>query len=355
MLAAADEVVPDDAGVVGGEDERRIVGRWRVMLPQLPEIDMRAADRVDFSEVAGGEGPRGGERVERVAPGDDAAEVPAREVLPQEEEAVAEVVVRLARIPLRQRPAPDVVDLACGLDADAPPRPPQPPAEVDLFHVHHEPLVQQPDVVERGATEEEGRARRPENVAGVVVLPRIALDGVEDPAARERVGVAVEEAAARPGVLEPAAVGVLQQLRLHGGDVGLRFHRFDERRQPARRHLDVVVEQADVVARRVRDRLVVAPAEQPVLRVPHHVHGGERRGDPFGRAVRRRVVREDDLEVGVVRGDDGREALPEERQRVPTHDDDGDAGERHGANAAGAGNLRDSRPPCGGERGRPTG
>src|SRR5690606_36538273 len=146
-----------------------------VVAAELPEVEVGAADGVRLGEVAGGEGARGGGRVERVAPGDDAAEVPPREVLPEQQEAVAEVEVRLARVALRERAAAEVVGLARGLDADAPARALQPPAQVDLLHVHHEALVEQADLVEGGAAEEEGGAGGPEDVARVVVLPLVAF------------------------------------------------------------------------------------------------------------------------------------------------------------------------------------
>ena len=160
--------------------------------------------------------------------------------------------------------------------------------------------------------------------------PVSGLERVEEAAARERDAVAVEEAARGAGVLEARPVAVLEQLGLRGDDARVVEGRH-ERTEPARRHLDVVVEEDDDRARRVRDGRVVAACEQEVLGVPRDDDVGMRRREPLGRAVGRCVVRDDDFEVAVVRRDDGRQEALEQSASVPGDEDDRDAGHGEGA------------------------
>ena len=86
----------------------------------------------------------------------------------------------------------DVDRGAAGLVGDPPPEATQAPTEVDVLHVHEVPLVPAPDRVDRGAAQEDQRARHPVDVARRVPV------GVE-------LAVPTGEAVARPRSVRAAA------------------------------------------------------------------------------------------------------------------------------------------------------
>jgi hypothetical protein len=202
---------------------------------------------------------------------------------------------------LRQRRAADVVDGTGRLHPYAVALPVQSPAQVDLFHVHLEPLVEPADGFEGRAPEAEGRPGGPEDVARIVVLPAVAFHRVDDTAAGKGVAEAVEEAPRGAGVLEPIAVVVLQEFRLHGAHVRIPLHHVDERAEPSRRDLHVVVQQHNVLACGVRNGRIVAARKQPVFGMAHDLHRWKLGGHPRRRSVRGPIVRQHNFKVRIVR------------------------------------------------------
>ena len=129
---------------------------------------------------------------------------------------------------------------APGLVGDPPAEPAEAPAQVDVLHVHEVALVPAPDRVDRGAAEEQHRARDPVDVAGpapvdveLTVPTGEAVRGAHD--AEQRVTDRVDRRRRRAradGYCEPS--GLLQR-RPDGGEVGLGVEARQHRGRGARR------------------------------------------------------------------------------------------------------------------------
>ena len=246
-----------------------------------------------------------------------------RKIFVQHQQVIPERQIGFANAASLQRAAPDMIDFAGGLYADPVPGSLESPAQVYLFHMHAEALVQQPHLVQGGSAEQEGRPRPPENIPGFVVLSSVLFQPEKNAPAGKGVSQPIHEPARRAGVFEPGAVLVLQYLGLRGGYVVVGFHFVHERVEPVGRHGDVVIQQQRVFSRSMRNSLVIAPAKQGVFRIAHDPYGGETLPDPFGGTIVRSIVGQHDFQIFVSGGRNGRETLLQERQCVPGNDDNG--------------------------------
>ena len=199
----------------------------------------------------------------------------------------------------------------------------QTPAEVDLLVMGEEAAVETATVPVVAGTDHEGGTRGPEHVGGVVVLPVVLLDGVEEATATEGVAVAVEVSPTRPRILERHLIIYREELGLTGGHIVVGVHELQERRQPVGRHLDVAVEQQVVLGIDLAQRLVVTLGKAPVLAEHDERHLGELRVHQLQRVVGRRIVGHDDggLVARVLnhRG----QVLPQHRRSIPVEYDYG--------------------------------
>jgi hypothetical protein len=174
-----------------------------------------------------------------------------------------------------------------------------------------------------GHAHEEAGSRRPKDVNCGVVLPLVALDGVEDAAAAEGVAVSVDESARSAGVLEAVAAAVGAYLRLQGCRIGVRLGIGDERLEPARRHLNVRIEQDGVFGRNLLECAIIASGKPGIVGHRNDAHGGEFRAKHGERLIGRAVV--GDHHFGQCRrrvGYDGGEELAEQGGAVPVEDYD---------------------------------
>src|SRR5690625_5517358 len=116
----------------------------------------------------------------------------------------------------------------------------QAPGQIDLLHMHEELFIESAGLIPRRSPDGHCSTRCPEDVARVVVLARIDFDVEENPTSRKRISEPVDKPARRTRILEPAAVIVLKQLRLYGGDFRI-LECTNERLQPTGRHLNVSI------------------------------------------------------------------------------------------------------------------
>ena len=119
----------------------------------------------------------------------------------------------------------DVDDLAPGFVGDPPAEAAEPPAQVDVLHVHEVALVPAADRVDRGAAQEQHRPRQPVDVAGPVPVDvELAVPAGEAVPrahpAEQRVPDGVEQGRVRAGRRVLRAVGVAQR-GPDRGEVGL--------------------------------------------------------------------------------------------------------------------------------------
>ena len=176
-----------------------------------------------------------------------------------------------------------VHDGAGGLVADPPAEATQPPAEVDVLHVHEVALVPSPDRVERGAPEPHRRARHPVDVARPVrVGVELAVPTGEAVARARHVRSSACPTASSPSRCAPRrrvlrAVGVAER-GPDRGEVGLGVEARQHRRRGARLHLEVGVARPRRPARVVARCRGSRPRAYPRLPARrHHAHVGERR------------------------------------------------------------------------------
>ena len=172
----------------------------------------------------------------------------------------------------------------------------------------------------------ERRPAHPENVAFIVVLPLVALDGTQDAPAAERIAQIIYVTARRPGILEPAAVGVGQQLGGSGRHAGIAFETLHQRREPPGRSLDVGIQQHIIIGFDLRQRPVVAFGKPIVAVELQHLDRREFAAQHLRRTVRRTVVGHDHADAPGSRRNDAREVAAQVRGTVPVEDDDFDGG-----------------------------
>ncbi len=193
--------------------------------------------------------------------------MPRAQILVEQQQIIAEVVVCLAIITLRKRGATDVEDLARRLRPDAPAVRLHAPAQIDLFHVHDKVLIEQPDLIQSLLPNRHRRTACPEYVSSVIVLMIVSFHLEKDAPACEGISKPVDETSGRTCILESVAVRILEQFRLNNADILLLVEHVYDRVQPLGRNLHVIVEEDDHVARGVRNGFIIPAAEGPVFRM----------------------------------------------------------------------------------------
>ena len=148
-------------------------------------------------------------------------------------------------------------------DYPAPPDP-QSPAEVDFLIVCEETAVQSASLPIILGTYHQSRPRGPHHVAGIVILPTIALHRLKDTSTTEGIAEPVDESPTRPRIFETVLVNDRKQLRLTGRHLGMSIQILDQGRQPVMRHLDIRVQQHKVFRLNLSQRLVVAIGKSPI-------------------------------------------------------------------------------------------
>ena len=157
------------------------------------------------------------------------------------------------------------------------------------------------------------------------VLPPILLEGGEESPSAEGVAQPIHVASECAGVLKTLRLALPTDRRLDGDHLGVAVEEGDQRLQPALRHEDVVIEEADVVVPLQLDDGSIVPRSKAEVAPERKRH-------------RLRVVPLQDLE-GVVRAavvcldhvcqlrvgmlEQGREVVWDQRGAVPVEYDDG--------------------------------
>ena len=199
-----------------------------------------------------------------------------------------------------------------------------PPAEVDFLHVREKAVVEAAQRLPHAAPDHQAGPRGPENIHGLVVLPRIALDLAQDAAAAERITETVDHAARRTGVFEQVALVPGMELGSAGAAVRMAVHPFHERPEPVRGDFDIGVDEHVILGLHLRQSAVVTACKAVIPVEEKGPDRRETRGEQRTRAVRGGIVRDDDFRVHPFGGGkQPREELREKVLRVPVQDDDG--------------------------------
>jgi hypothetical protein len=125
----------------------------------------------------------------------------------------------------------------------------QPPAKVYLFHVKEKGVVKSPYLQIGRFSHNECGPCGPETLSGVVVLSRIRFENIEDTPARERITVAVHEAATGPRIFKALPLFQPAELGLTGGQSCVGCKELQGLVQPIRFNLDIEVQQYENLAR----------------------------------------------------------------------------------------------------------
>lgn len=168
----------------------------------------------------------------------------------------------------------------------------------------------------------ESRPAHPEDVAFVVILPRILLDRAQDAAPAEGVTQKVDEAARGAGIFELRAFEAGDQLGRDDRHVGIPVETLEKRFEPAGGGLDIGIQKDVVIGLDPFERTVVS-AGKTVVAV--HAQQRDRRELPAEqrhRTVRRSVVGHDDLHPVRSGSDDAWQETAQVVLAVPIQYDD---------------------------------
>ena len=114
-------------------------------------------------------------------------------------------------------------------------------------------------------TDHHAGTRSPEHFLLVIILPVVALHGLEDASPAERITELVEETAAGSRILKHILVVFRQELRLAGCHLGMAVHELDERSEPVMSHLHIAVQENIILCLYLLQRTVVALGKAEVL------------------------------------------------------------------------------------------
>ena len=226
---------------------------------------MRRAHSLELAPVALRQELQRRNPVEQQTPADDRVQARVRQILVKHAEVVAEVEACLEGRAVGQRAATHMVDHRAGAVAHRVAAVLGPPAEVNLLHVGEEVAVQTMQLAVDLSPHEHRRSRGPEDVALLVILPVVALQGGEDAAAAEGIAIVVDKTARTAGILERVLPVVHQHLGLGDGVVLVAFHHADDGLYPVRRTFHVAVQQHIVVGIHLGQGFVVALGKAIVL------------------------------------------------------------------------------------------
>lgn len=150
-----------------------------------------------------------------------------------------------------------------------------------------------PEILRPGSRKQR---RSPKNIAGIVVLPFVPFDTLQNTTSAERIPQVVDETARSSGILEPRRLDERQQLGRYGSHGPIPIERFDERFDPSGRRFDIRIEQNEIVRIEILQRPVITSGE-PVVTVQYDSpHSGKFAFEHAERIVRRTVVGHDDAD-----------------------------------------------------------
>lgn len=204
-----------------------------------------------------------------------AVETSVGQVLIEQEKVVAVVQKQLFGVVVGQGAAAHVIDNRLRDNGNAVTHVFQPPADVNLLHMGEEIVVEASRFGVEFAADEKARARGPENIAYVVVLAVVSLNGAENAAAAERIAVFVDESARCSGILKISPLVVGEKFGGAGRHIGVGIHIFGKRIEPALGNLDVGVQKHKVFSLNLFERFVVAARKAVVLVELQHFDSGE--------------------------------------------------------------------------------
>ena len=307
--------------------EGRLARGWRLPAPAQHAWQSEHARQLTAQPRPRRLAPPGAQRVPGDAPlgADDAPEVPADQraghVLGDDPDRVAAHVETGERAAAGR--AEVVIEARRGRKDGIPAQQPEPPCQVHVLQVHEEPLVEAAGLLPRRAAIHHPAAARAKDLRLGVVLTRVPFP--HPAVARDAVGA---HQIAR--VVQRVAAVEEQHLAGDRAGPGIRRRGLDQRGQPARLDLGVVVEHHQQLAAR-RPRTRVAPDGQAaVARQLDELDLGILFGDKGDGTVRGRVIHQDDFGVLARIGlrPQRVEAGRQKTQPVVVRDDD--AGERKG-------------------------
>ena len=105
-------------------------------------------------------------------------------------------------------------------------------------------------------------------IAGIVILPFVPFDTLQNTTSAERIPQVVDETARSSGILEPRRLDERQQLGRYGSHGPIPIERFDERFDPSGRRFDIRIEQNEIVRIEILQRPVITSGE-PVVTVQY--------------------------------------------------------------------------------------
>lgn len=120
-----------------------------------------------------------------------------------------------------------------------------------------------PEILRPGSRKQR---RSPKNIAGIVILPFVPFDTLQNTTSAERIPQVVDETARSSGILEPRRLDERQQLGRYGSHGPIPIERFDERFDPSGRRFDIRIEQNEIVRIEILQRPVITSGE-PVVTV----------------------------------------------------------------------------------------
>src|SRR5690606_37901552 len=145
------------------------------------------------------------------------------------------------------------------------------PAQVDLFHVRKDILIETAVGVKAFRPDHHAGTGSPEHRSFVIVLPVVLFHMIEHSAATERIAKAVDESAGGTGVLEEVPPAMRLYLWLYRGNVLVAVVQCPEGFQPPRRNLCVGIQQYIVVGLSVLKPPVVTAAKPKVFLQGNHL------------------------------------------------------------------------------------
>ena len=192
-----------------------------------------------------------------------------------------------------------------------------------ILHVREKVRIEAAGLAERLRSDQHAGPGRPEHLSFIVVLPRVLLRDLEDPATAEGIAVPIDETTRRTGMLELAGLLQRAHLRLAGRHARVLIEVGVQGVEPARRHLNIRVQQQEAVRLHLCQSRVITASEAKVPGKFDHAYRRMFPTQPTYGVIRARVIRYDDLRSRTVPDGGGQEPL-QPGTAVPVQYDDGD-------------------------------
>ena len=193
-----------------------------------------------------------------------------------------------------------MIDLAARHTHDTMPAGTQTPTEVNLFHVRKEASVKSTDCTIGSSAHKKRGACCPEDIARGIILVAVLFYGIEDTATTEGIAIAVNEPSRSTRIFKMCLTLEVKYLGLTGNDTLIGIKSCDKRFKPARRYLDIRIEQKDIIGSD-RFECLVVPVGKTV--VPVKDYKADRRElllHKRHRTVGRGIVRNNDVGTGSI-------------------------------------------------------